>query len=162
MNKSKEIVIRDAQVMYMKLSNTPDAFGKTDRKFDVVLDEDLAESLTNDGWPVKIKNPKNPDYAPYKYMTCKMKFRDDSPNVRYDPHVEVIDGRTKTRMTAQTVGLLDSERIEKIDLVLSQYHWNNVNGSGISAYVRSMYVTLDSDPLAAEYDFGDESDVPFD
>ena len=64
-------------------------------------------------------------------------------------------------MTAQNVGLLDHERIKKIDLTLTLYPWKNANGSGVSVYVRSMYVTLDSDPLAAEYDFDDESDVPF-
>lgn len=162
MPKPDDIVIRDAHVIFMKLSNTPNQFGKTDRTFNVVLDdEDFAEHLTDLGWPVKIKNPKNPDYEPYKYLSCKMKFHADSPKVRYDPNVVVIDGRSKTKMTAQTVGLLDNERIKKIDLVLTPYQWENTNGSGVSVYVKSMYVTLDADPLAAEYDFDDESDVPF-
>ena len=162
MNKLDDIVIRDAHVIFMKLSNTPDRFGDTTRKFDVVLDDkDFAEQLTNLGWPVKIKSPKNPDYEPYSYIRCKMKFHDDAPTVRYDPNVVVIDGRSKTKMTAQTVGLLDNERINKIDLVLTPYQWENSNGSGISVYVKSMYVTLDADPLAAEYDFGDEADTPF-
>ena len=162
MSKPDDIVIRDAHVIYLKLSNTPNIFGKTDRTFDVVLDdEDFAEHLTDLGWPVKIKNPKNPDYEPYKYLSCKVKFHDDSPKVRYDPDIIVVDGRSKTKMTAQTVGLLDHERIKKFDLTLTLYPWKNANDSGLSVYVRSMYVTLDSDPLAAEYDFGDEVDVPF-
>lgn len=163
MNKPEDLIIRNAHVIFMKLSNTPDRFGDTTRKFDLVLDDkDLVSSLTEAGWPVKIKVPKNTDYEPYSYLRCKMKFHDDNPAVRYDPTVVLIDGRSKTKLTAQTVGLLDNERINKIDLVLTPYAWENSNGSGISVYVKSMYVTVDTDPLAAEYDFGDESDVPFD
>lgn len=162
MNKPDDLVIRDAHVVYLKLSNTPNIFGKTDRTFDVVLDdEDFAEHLADLGWPVKIKNPKNPDHEPYKYLSCKVKFNADSPKVRYDPDIIVVDGRSKTKMTAQNVGLLDHERIKKIDLALTLYPWKNANDSGLSVYVRSMYVTLDADPLAAEYDFDDEADAPF-
>lgn len=160
MNKPEDLIVRDAHVIFMKLSNTPDKFGDTTRKFDLVIDDkDEAQQLIDAGWPVKIKVPKNTDYEPYHYLRCKMKFHDDTPTVRYDPSVFVVDGKSKTKMTAQTVGLLDNERIKKIDLVLTPYAWENTNGSGITVYVKSMYVTVDTDPLAAEY--AEDIETPF-
>ena len=71
------------------------------------------------------------------------------------PSVYMITSKGKTRMEEETLELLDYVDIRQADMILNPYSWT-VNGkSGIKAYLKNLYITVEEDELDRKY-----SDVP--
>lgn len=123
------------------------------RSFGVYLDDDLAEKLINDGWPVKFLKPREDDPEQYKQpcMYVKVRF------TPYPPIINLINSRGKKRLDEDTVDQLDWSRIENCDLIIRPYNYPAIKGrpAGVSAYLKAIYVTISEDEFAEKY-----ADVP--
>lgn len=124
---------------------------KGSRNFAVILDEDTAQAMAADGWNVRRLKPRETDEEPTEtpYLTVNVSYKNRPPIV------VMIGARGRTNLTESEVEILDWVDIANVDLIVSPYEWN-VNGkTGISAYLRSIYVTVNEDELALKY-----ADVP--
>ena len=77
-------------------------------------------------------------------------------SVKYDPYPPNINMITASKGTVKldenAVGLLDDADIENVDVRIRPYNWTLQDGrTGVKAYVKDMYVTVEEDPFAAKY-----------
>ena len=53
--------------------------------------------------------------------------------------------------TEDTVEMLDYDSFELVDLTINPYEYDVSGSQGISAYLKTMYVTVEEDSLDAKY-----------
>lgn len=158
-NRMPHMTIRNCKICYRNFSGKATKFTPEGRRsFSVILDEETATNLQQQGWNIKIKPPREEGDP----MFCTLPV-----TVRFDvlpPRIYLISGNVKTELDEDSVNVLDYAEIEKIDLVINPRKYD-VNGKeGIKAYLKTMYVTVVQDELAAEYseyDYPRDDDLPF-
>lgn len=153
MNNAIDIIdIENAHIMWRNFSGKADKFNREEeRNFGVIIDDpEMAERLKADGWNVKHTNPRNEDDEPVAYLKVKINYR------KYPPKIFLITKRKKTLLDEDTVGELDMAEIRNVDVIISPYHYDVRGKTGISAYVKVMYVTIEEDIFASKYDFDDD------
>lgn len=143
--------IDDARIIYRNFAGRGDKYNREgDRNFAVVIpDEEMANELTNLGWNVKIKPPREDGDTPFMFLPVKVKFNDRGPNVY------LKTGNVQNKLDEESVGLLDNIDIIGVDLDIRPFDWD-VNGKqGRTAYLQSIRVIQDVDRFA-----GDDGNFP--
>ena len=143
--------IDDARIIYRNFAGRGDKYNREgDRNFAVVIpDEETADELTNLGWNVKIKPPREDGDTPFMFLPVKVKFNDRGPNVY------LKTGNVQNKLDDESVGLLDNIDIIGVDLDIRPFDWD-VNGKqGRTAYLQSIRVIQDVDRFA-----GDDGNFP--
>lgn len=149
------LVIENCRITFKNFSGKETKFNPAGRRnFAVVLDEDTARKLRDDGWNVKIRPSRDDDDEVFCTMSVAVRF-DNKP-----PKIFLIAGKKKTELDEDSVSALDYAEIVNVDLVISPSRWEVSDKSGIKAYLKSMYVTIEEDELAAKYSEYDEADYP--
>lgn len=159
------VTIEGARLMFKNFSGEEGRYNATGkRNFCVIIpDDQLADRLAHDGWNVKMLRARNEDEADRPYLKVNVHFGGPRP-----PKVVMITSSGRTVLTEETIGSLDFADILNVDLIIRPYNWEGINGSGVAAYLKTMYVTIDEDDLEKKYhiprDLSDdfEEDLPFD
>lgn len=156
--------IDDARIIYRNFSGVGSKFNREgDRNFAVVIPtEELADRLTELGWNVKVKPPRDDDETPFMYLPVKVKFNERGPAAY------LKSGDNLVKLNEDTVSCLDDVDILSVDMDLRPFDWD-VNGKqGRTAYLQSICVTQQIDRFAAKYgknsstdDFCDDEELPY-
>ena len=139
--------IDDARIIYRNFSGAASKFNREgDRNFAVVIpDQEMADSLIEEGWNIKIKPPRDEDDSPFMYLPVKVKFNERGPAIY------LKTGNAMNRLDEESIDMLDNIDILGVDLDIRPYAWE-VNGKeGRTAYLQSIHVTQDIDRFAARY-----------
>ena len=140
--------IDDARIIYRNFAGTASKFNREgDRNFAVVIpDQETADALSEQGWNVKIKPPRDEDDEPFMFLPVKVKFNDRGP-VAY-----LQSGNNVTKLDEESIDCLDEIDIAQVDLDIRPYDWE-VNGrEGRTAYLQSISVIQEVDRFAARYE----------
>ena len=141
------LMIDNARIIYRNFSGIGSKFNREgDKNFSVVIDDQqIADSLIQDGWNLKIKPPRDEDDIPFMYLPVKLKFNDRGPNVYLE------SGKNRIKLDEESISCLDNVDIVNVDLDIRPYDWE-VNGkTGRTAYLQSMCVTQEVDRFAKQY-----------
>lgn len=144
---AQPIIIENARIIFRNFSGKEGKFNREgDRNFCVVIeDENVANQLNEDGWNVKVRPARDEGDAPLYYIQVKVAF---DP---YPPTVYLVTNTNKTQLWEDTIGMLDDADIRMIDLTIRPYTWETATGSGIKAYLKEMFVTINESPYAHKY-----------
>lgn len=145
--------IENAIILFRNFSGREDRYNrKGDRNFCVRLAARDAGRLREDGWNVKTLPARSDDEEEAFYLKVKVSYK------AVPPRIYICTRRGKTLLDEESVDQLDYADIASADIIVRPYRYD-VNGkTGISAYVKTMYVTLDEDVFASKYDLDDPVD----
>jgi hypothetical protein len=124
-----------------------------DRNFGVLIDDELAKALSEDGWNVKVLAPReeDEDSLAQAWLPVKVSFKGRPPRI------VLITSRGRTNLGEHEVEMLDWADVQNVDLIVRPYEWSVNQKTGISAYLQSIYVTIEEDELEKKYAEMDQS-----
>lgn len=141
-----EITIEDAQIIFRNFEGRKEMYNeKGDRGFCVLLDDEPARVLQEDGWKIKFLKPRDEGDSPKPYLPVAVKYGFK------DPRVIILTKRGRTTLDEDTIGLVDSMDIDRVDLTIRPYHWEVRGEKGIKAYLKVTYIKLREDYLDDKY-----------
>lgn len=150
MENNKIVSIENTRFIFeTNFSGDPrrDKFGSDKRYANIIVPEELAEELTDEGFNVRHTDPKDNDYEKTYFVKAAVNY--DS---KFPPRIFLVSGDNPPELLdVESVGVIDTMYIRNVNVILSKYY--NATIDKWSLYVRTMYVEqeLDNDPFAARY-----------
>lgn len=149
---TERLMLENAQIDYRNFSGKVSQYNRNgERNFVVLLDPEQAEELSEIGWNVKFKEPREEGDAPKIFLPVAVSYRGYRP-----PRVVVLTDRGRTTLDESELNVLDWAYIKHVDLIINPYHWevmdkNGEMNSGIKAYLDSAYITIQENPFEEKY-----------
>jgi hypothetical protein len=142
------VLMEGVRIIFRNFSGKEGQYNREgDRNFAVLLDDQVATAMAEDGWNIKWLQPRSEEEGdtPQAYLPISVNFKGRPPRI------VMITSRGRTNIDETQVETLDWVDIINVDLIVRPYEWT-VNGkSGVKAYLQSIYVTIEEDPLEMKY-----------
>ena len=140
------VMMEDVRIIIRNFAGKEAMYNREgDRNFAVLLDDDIAQAMAQDGWNVKWLKAREEGEPEQAYLSVSVNFRGRPPRI------VMITSRGRTNLGEEEVELLDWADIRQTDLIIRPYEWA-VNGkTGIKAYLQSIFVTIEEDALELKY-----------
>lgn len=158
-----EVAIENARIIFKNFAGKESTYNRAGaRNFCVILDdEEIVKQMMDDGWNIKTLASRDEDEEPAHYIQVSVNFENRPPNVY------LITKKNKVLLNERTIDSLDNSDIAYADLIISPYFWEVRGETGVKAYLKTMYVTVNEDVFAHKYESNDipepddDDDLPF-
>ncbi len=148
MPQDNTVLMEGVRIIFRNFSGKEGQYNREgDRNFAVLLDDTIAERMADDGWNIKWLKPneEEPDAPPQAYIPVSVNFKGRPPRI------VLITSRGRTDLDEHSIDMLDWAEIKNVDLIIRPYEWIVNDKSGIKAYLKSIYVTIEEDALELKY-----------
>lgn len=148
------VVMKGVRLIFRNFRGEEGKYNKKgERNFAVLMDEQTARDLLEDGWNVKYLNPRDEEEEehPQAYLPVIARY-----DVGRPPKVVLITGggtkkRTLEEEEVEDLDWIHQSQIINVDMIVRPFNWN-VNGkTGVKAYLQSIYVEIEEDELELKY-----------
>lgn len=144
----KNLYLENARIIFRNFRGDAGQYNKNgDITFSVVLEEEDALRLTDEGWNIK-RTKGNPDEGvePIYHLPVTARFE------YYPPKVYLIQDGRKIQLEAEDCAILDQVAFANVDLVIRPYEYHLPSGeSGVKAYLSKGFFTEDMDVFDKKY-----------
>lgn len=152
------VVVKNACIMFTNFAGEKDRFNMGKPQFNLVLTEEAARDLQADGWNVRIM-PALEEGEPPTYMTnINVTFSDDG---RRNPTIKLyssLDGkRVCRRLSAETIGILDDIRLERINLRIGSFNYDGDKYT-MKGYLHELQAVQKAEQTSFDDDYADYQD----
>lgn len=151
MENNKLLSIENARFIFeTNFSGDPrrDKFGSDKRYANIIIPEELANELADEGFNVRTIDPKDSEeYEKTYFIKVNVNFES-----KYPPRIYLVSGDNAPQLLdSESVKLIDTVYVKNVNAILSKYY-NDKTGKW-SLYARTLYVEqeIESDPFAARY-----------
>lgn len=157
--EKKPIVLEGVRLIFKNFKGKETQYNaEGDRNFGVCIDDDrLVKKLQREGWNVKFLRAAEEGGEQQAWLPVTVSFKNRPPQIYIMPEHNI---RRRTQLKEDTVDVLDFADIVGVDLMVSPYEWEVGSARGTKAYLQSMYVTIEEDPLSRKYGEMDVDDLP--
>lgn len=140
------VTVENARIIFRNFAGRETMYNREgDRNFVLVLPEDIAVQMLEDGWNVKKKDPRDEGDPNEWHLQVSVGYKGRPPRI------VMITSRGRTELGEDEVELLDWSEFRNVDLIVRPYNWEVSGKSGIKAYLKSMFVTIEEDELERKY-----------
>lgn len=147
MPRLDNLVFENAKIMFRNFAGREQTFNSAgDRNFCLFLDPKQADSMREEGWNVKELRAREEGDEPQAYVQVAVNYGKGRP-----PRVVIITSKNRTELGGDEVAILDFADIKNIDVILNPYEWEVNGNTGVKAYLKTAYVTLNEDELELKY-----------
>lgn len=142
------VLMEGVRIIFRNFQGLEGQYNKAgERNFGVILDDKLARMLLEDGWNVKMLRPREQDEGDTETPWLPVAVRYDI----FPPRIVLVTSKNRETLEEHQLDMLDWAEILNVDIIVRPHYWD-VNGkSGLKAYVKTMYVTIQEDPLELKY-----------
>lgn len=147
----KTMIIENANIFWLNFSGAERQFNPAGRRnFCIDLDPELAQQLIEEGWNVKIREPKEEGQETKYHIQAEVRFNEDP---RFDPEVYIITGDSMRRIGESEIHILDDAEILNVDLEINPHDWGTpkTGRPAIKAYIKKLYVTIQPNIFDVKY-----------
>lgn len=154
--EKKAVMIEDVRLIFKNFKGKEGQYNaEGDRNCGVCIDDErLLKKLEREGWNVKYLRPAEEGGDRQAWLPVSVSFRNRPPTIWL-----LTDSGKRTQLHEDMVEVLDYADIINVDLIVSPYQWEVGGKGGIKAYLQTMYVTIEEDPLARKYSSIDPEEV---
>lgn len=152
------VVVKNACIMFTNFTGEKDRFNMGKPQFNLVLTEEAARDLQADGWNVRVM-PAREEGEPPTYMTnINVAFSSDG---RRNPTIKLyssLDGkRVCRRLSAETIGVLDDIRLERINLRIGSFNYDGDKYT-MKGYLHELQAVQKAEQTSFDDDYADYQD----
>ena len=142
----ENITIEGARLVFRNFAGKEGKFNPAGkRNFCVLLDDELAKTLQEDGWNIRWLQPRDEEDDPQAYLQVAVSFG------KVPPRIVVITSAGKQTFDEKDINILDWAEIANVDVIIRPYNWEMNGKTGVKAYVKALYVTMAEDEFEKKY-----------
>ena len=152
----KDIAGENITWRHMEKGNTASPYGREGvRYFAIKLDDEFANALEDEGWPViwrEFDDRENPDQKVNKaFLKVFIKY-----GTRFPVDIFLVNANRKTKTLLKEEDLdnlhIDTKTIESVTVMIRPYYWTYGTNNGIKCQVQTMNILLAQDGLDDGYE----------